>query len=315
MLVNCYNGYMKTANKDLSITPQVKKHYQSFSTFTNPGLYKQNLVDDLPDDICEIGQLVRKNIIHRTTLAAGNIGTNADLRFGDMTKVPWWRQPEDDVLTTAAAMLAELYRRDERGFVIDRAEENKLVLTCRFVSILMASILKSKGIPARVRSGHASYFTKDRRTHDHWINQYWSDDENRWITIDVDGSLSLTKEKDIDPYDMPDGAFDFPAKSWLDIRHKRVDENYFVNAGGFNGAVTVAWALFYDFHSLMNSEIIYLHTPNMTFLSNFPKLTDKQRSELDELATLMLNPDTNFDKLTQIWETKKEFRLLSGGLL
>lgn len=132
----------------------------------------------MPDDIREIGQLVRQNIIHRTTLAAGNTDTNADLRFGDMTKVPWWRQPEDDILPTAAAMLAELYRRDERGFVADRDEGNKLVLTCRFVAILMATILKSKGIPARVRAGNASYFEEHEQygkvSWDHWITQAWT---------------------------------------------------------------------------------------------------------------------------------------------
>ncbi|RZP31377.1 hypothetical protein EXW68_09760, partial [Francisella tularensis subsp. mediasiatica] len=54
-------------------------------------LLKQN------DKLKLIYLLVRKNFIHRTTLAAGNTGTNADLKFGNMQKVPWWRQPEDDI--------------------------------------------------------------------------------------------------------------------------------------------------------------------------------------------------------------------------
>lgn len=70
----------------------------------------------------------------------------------------WWRQPEDDILVTVSAMLSELYRRDSRGFILDREPKDKLVLTCRFVAIMMATILKSKGIPARVRSGNTSYF-------------------------------------------------------------------------------------------------------------------------------------------------------------
>lgn len=161
---------------------KILKHYLDFSVYTYPGLYQDKLKNDLPDDIREIGLLVRKNIIHRTTLATGNTGDNADLKFGDMSKVPWWRQPEDDILVTAAAMLAELYHRDERGFVSNRQEKDKLVVTCRFVSILVASILKSKGIPARVRSGNASYFDMGELGNvstDHWINQYWSKQENR----------------------------------------------------------------------------------------------------------------------------------------
>lgn len=295
-----------------NLSPKLRDHYLSFSTFTYPGLYKQKLTDDLPDDIREIGQLVRKNIIHRTTLAAGNTGTNADLRFGDMTQVPWWRQPEDDNLPTAAAMLAELYRRDERGFVLDRTPQDKLVVTCRFVAILVASILKSKGIPCRVRAGNAPYFGTGK-SDDHWINQYWSEEEGQWVTIDVDGSLSLAD--DFNPYAMPDSKFDFPAKAWLDIRAGKQNPNRFENAGGFTGTIVVAWSLFYDFHSNMNNECIYMHHPSLVGLNAFKDTTETQRKEIDKLAELMLDVDANFDKLQKIWDTKKEFRLLSGSLL
>lgn len=301
----------------MKLDPKLRDHYLSFGTFTYPGLYQQKLIDDLPGDVREIGRLVRQNIVHRSTLAEGNAGTNADMRFGYMTKMPWWRQPEDDILQTAAAMLAELYRRDERGFVPDRTVENKLVLTCRYVSILTATILKSKGIPARVRSGNASYFEEHEKygkvSWDHWINQYWSDEQGRWVTIDVDGSLTLNEN--LDPYDVPNGKFDFPGKAWLDVRAGRVDPDYFYNAGDDRGAVVVAWSLFYDFHSLMNQEDIYEHSPKLVKLQEFPKLTEGQLKEIDGLAGLMLDPDKNFDKLKEIYETKKEFRLLSGALL
>lgn len=296
----------------------ILKHYLEFSTFTYPGLYQDKLKNELPDDVREIGLLVRRNFIHRSTLAAGNVGTNADLRFGDMAQVPWWRQPEDDILVTAAAMLAELYRRDERGFVADREPQNKLVLTCRFVSIMMASILKSKGIPARVRSGNASYFDMGELGNvstDHWINQYWSKRENRWVTIDVDGSLSL-KEK-FDPYDLPDGKFDFPAEAWLSTRAGKLDPQHFHNAKPAKGAIVVLWSLFYDFHSLMNNEIIYTHGPAGGYGGDdkFNKLTGQELAKIDNLARLMQKPDDNFDELVKIWETEKDFRLLIGGLL
>lgn len=300
----------------MKLDPQLRKHYLEFGIFTYPGLYKQKLID-LPDDIRELGLLVRKNIVHRTTLDAGNVGTNADLRFGDMTKMPWWRQPEDDILPTTGAMLTELYRRDDRGLVLDRALENKLVLTCRFVGILMASILKSKGIPARVRSGNAPYFGAHPEygevSWDHWITQYWSDDQERWITIDVDGSLSL--DEDFDPYDMPDGMFDFPGKAWLDIRKGKDKPERFYNAGGERGLVVVAWSLFYDFHSLMHQEDIFLHIPKIVRWHEFSKLTESQLKEIDELAELMTDPDTNFGRLKEVYETKREFRLVSGALL
>ena len=198
----------------------------------------------------------------------------------------------------------------------DRAEKDKLVLTCRFVSILMASVLKSKGIPCRVRSGNAPYFdmgSLGKLSADHWINQYWSHKEKRWITIDVDGSWSL-KDK-FDPYNMPEGKFDFPADAWLDIRKKKDDPNRFWNAKPEKGLIVVLWSLFYDFHCLMNDEVIYIHVPKMGNYEGFSKLSEKDFKKIDELARFMQKPDENFPKLQRIWNTNKEFRLLSGGLL
>ena len=297
---------------------KILNHYREFGTYTYPGLYQDGLKNDLPDDVRKIGDLVRKNFIHRTTLQDGNVGTNADLKFGDMKQVPWWRQPEDDILTTSAAMLAELYHRDQRGFVNDRAPKDKLVLTCRYVAIMTASILKSKGIPARARAGNASYFDMgslgDIST-DHWITQYWAEKENRWITIDVDGSWSLSKK--FDPYDMPEGSFDFPADAWLDIRSGRVGPEHFHNAKPEKGAIVVFWSLFYDFHCLMNSEILYIYGAAGGYGSyeKFPKLTKEELEKIDNLAHLMQKPDENFDELVKIWETDKSLRLLAGGLL
>lgn len=88
---------MTTLN--LNMNKKILNHYLKFSTYTYPGVFEEKLKNDLSNDVKKIGFLVRNNIIHRTTLAAGNTGTNKDLRFGDMTKVPWWRQPEDDIFS------------------------------------------------------------------------------------------------------------------------------------------------------------------------------------------------------------------------
>ena len=65
----------------------------------------------------------------------------------------------------------------------------------------------------------------------------------------------------------------------------------------------------------MNNEIIYSYHPEFMLLKNFKDIKEKQLKEIDELALLMRSPDENFDKLKNIWKTKKEWRLLKGGLL
>lgn len=290
---------------------KVLDHYLKYGMFTYPGLYEKYL-KSLPDDIREIGRLVRLSMIHRTTLDWKNKGSNSDLKFGDMTKIPRYRQPEDDNLITATSIIAELFRRDSWGLTIERKIEDKVILTCRYIAILMASILKAKGIPARVRSGFAGYWPWSKVSSDHWINQYWSRKENRWITIDVDGSFHNTG---FNMYDIPEEKFDYSADAWLNIREGKINENHFINADGNKGLMVVAWELFYDFHCLMNSEIIYLHHPKIAMAGEFEKLSESKLKEIDHLAELLQNPDENFGELQKIWETNKEYRLLKGALL
>lgn len=290
---------------------KVRDHYLEYGMFTYPGLY-ENYFKSLPDDVRKIGHLLRWSFVHRTTLDSGNKFTNKDMKFGDMTKMPWYRQAEDDNLVTATAIIAELFRRDPKGLTLKRKVEDKVVLTCRYLCILMASILKAKGIPTRVRSGFAGYWPWAKVSGDHWINQYWDKKENRWVTMDVDGSFHNTG---FDMYDIPEGKFEYSADAWLNVRQGRVDEKHFWNADGANGLIVVAWELFYDFHCLMNSEVIYLHHPKMVMWSEFGKLPEKELKEIDRLAELMQKPDENFDELQKVWETNKAYRLVVGALL
>lgn len=280
--------------------PKILNHYLNFSIFTNPGAYKEFL-QKLPDDVKELGNLISHQIIHRVTLKEGNTKANRDLRYGDMEKYPWYRlRCDDDVLPTAVSMIAELLRLDDRGFLPDRKVEDKIVVTCRYVAILMASILKSKGIPCRVRSGFAPYFFKG--SWDHWINQYWDKNKQKWITFDADGFFDKTIG--FDQYNMPENKFDWAGATWLKVREGKLEANNFNNAGGFKGLMPILWEIFYDFHSLMNNEILYTQMPSFVSFK-FDELTEKDFEEIDELAKLMQEPDENFDELVKIWNTKK----------
>ncbi|GAG34600.1 unnamed protein product, partial [marine sediment metagenome] len=164
--------------------------------------------------------------------------------------------------------------------------------------------------------GNAAYFDMGELgqvSADHWIIQYWKEDEKRWVTTDVDGCL--TENVGFDLFDIPEDVFDFPARAWLDIRGGKVDPMRFHNAKPERGAIVVLWSLFYDYHSLMNNEIIYIHGPAYTKFPEFGRLTDKELEKIDNLARLMLDPDVYFEELMRIWETERDFRLVRGGLL
>jgi len=58
------------------------------------------------------------------------------------------------------SMLAELLRRDS-NYSVEREAKNKIYVTCRGQVLLLASTLKAKEIPTRVRSGFAEYPTNN----------------------------------------------------------------------------------------------------------------------------------------------------------
>ena len=293
---------------------KILKHYLQTSTYTYAGTYREYF-RSLPDEVAKLGRLVCAQVIHRVTLHEGNTNANAKLQYGDMTKFPWYRMRcEDDILLTAAAMTTELFRLDERGFVPDRETENKIVVTCRYVSVLMSAILKAKNIPCRSRAGFAPYFQPEKSM-DHWINQYWSAEEGRWVTIDADGFYD-ENGMNLGQYDIADGKFDYAAKAWLDVRSGSVDGTKFLYADGLGtcSLKAVIRALFYDFHALMNDEISYQFQP--CYIDNkFEQLTEQDFKELDGLARLLLSPDANFDELVHIWETKKKYRIMNSPLV
>lgn len=290
---------------------KILDHYLETSVFTYAGNY-EDYFKSLPDNIPELAILICSQVIHRITLKEGNTNANQSLQYGDMTRFPWYRMRcEDDILLTAVAMTAELFRLDNKGFTLDRQTENKIVVTCRYVSVLMTAILKAKGIPCRSRSGFAPYI-KPGLSLDHWINQYWDKQKERWVTLDADffGDSSLG----FNQYDIPTEKFDWAADTWLAIREGKTNGDKFLYAGGEKSLRAVILAIFYDFHSLMNNEVSYEFQPAYT-KGKFDKLTEDDFREIDDLARLMLNPDENFTLLKDLWENKRKFRILNSPLV
>ena len=287
-------------------------HYLSTGIYTYAGGYA-DYYRSLPDNVPELGRLVCSQVIHRVTLKDGNTNANQSLIYGDMTKFPWHRHRcDDDIFLTAAAMTAELFRMDDRGFVPDRKVEHKLVVTCRYVSVLMSAILKAKGVPCRSRSGFAPYLFSGA-SYDHWVNQYWDNDRGRWVTFDADGFFD-DAALGFSQFDIPATRFDWAGDAWLRVREGREDGSRYIYAGGEKSLEAVIRAVFYDFHALMNNEISYLFQPSYID-GKFARLTEAEFAEIDGLAKLLLDPDANFAALTDLWENRRKLRVLNSPLV
>lgn len=292
---------------------EVFNFYKQTSLYTDLGLYK-NFMKNLPDDINELCILQRKQIIHPVVFDIPNIRKQSNCFWGDMTKVPITRLDyEDDLFPTAISMISELLRKD-KTYSLNRKAENKIHVTCRGEAILLAATLKAKGYSARVRSGFAPYIKYDGVSYDHWITEYYDEIKQRWVLVDADEHCP-DHEMGFDLNDIPRNKFIFGAEAYLGMRtgKYKTEEIYYASDPATLGLKASIRGLFYDFHSLMNDEIIFLHLPKYIQDKNF-ELSEEEYIELDNLAELLLEPDKNFDKILDIWNNVSKFRIMSGAL-
>lgn len=287
--------------------------YKQTSQFTDLGYYR-DFARNLPNDIEELCLLQRMQIIHPVAYKDKDIRSKSNCFWGDMTKVPITRLDyEDDLFPTAISMISELLRKDS-NYNKNRKAENKIHITCRGQAILLAATLKAKGYSARARSGFAEYIKYDGIYYDHWITEYYDEKENRWKLVDADEHCP-DHEMGFDLNDIPYDKFLFGANAYLGVRQNKYKPETILYSSdpptlGLKASIR---GLFYDFHSLMNDEIIFLHLPKYIQDKNF-ELSEKEYKELDNLANLMLNPNENFKELLQIWNTESKYRILSGAL-
>ena len=292
---------------------EILDFYKQTSQFTDLGYYKE-FAQNLPNDIEELCVLQRMQIIHPVAYNDKNIRSKSKCFWGDMTKVPITRLDyEEDYFPTAQSMIAELFRKNP-NYNINREAKDKIHITCRGQAILLESILKAKGIPARARSGFAPYIKYDGISYDHWITEYYDEKEKVWKLVDADEHCP-DHEMGFDLNNIPYDRFIFGANAYLGLRENSIKHESILYASdpvtlGMKAALR---GLFYDFHALMNNEIIFLHVPRYIKEKDF-ELSEEEYKELDDLARLMLNPNENFIKLKEIWESTPKYRILSGAL-
>ena len=301
------------------ISKKILDFYKKTSVYTDLGFYREFAMN-LPDNIQELCLLQRNQIIHPFNLSNEEMRNDSNSCYGDMRKIPITDLCyENDIYPTAISMLSGLLRKNKE-YSINRKIEDKIHVCCREQAILLTSVLKAKGYAARVRSGFAKYVnTNGNQAGDHWITEYYNEVEKRWVLVDADMYFDedILNEYHIDfnLLDIPCEKFIFGAQAYLGLRKNEYenDEIYYASSPYTYGLKAALHGLFYDFHSLMNNEIIFLHLPKYICEKNF-ELTEKEYLELDNLATLLLNPDANFEKIWGVWNNQPKFRIMSGGM-
>ncbi len=286
--------------------------YLETSVYTFLGAYRE-CVASLPDDVPALGRLVCDQLTHPTLLYTPPSAYLEDTYFGKFASYPKERfKDEDELFVTAAAMAAEIFRLDENGFVSGKDVTKRITVSCRHASVLFSAILKAKGIPCRSRAGFLDFGNDGTDYVEHWVNEYWSFSEDRWILVDVDGYYEYERRFGYSQFDLPRRKFLTASDAWLGMRNNTLTEKLELYTAGQDILEGVCGYLFMDFHSLMNNEIFYSHQPKY-LRDRFRLLSREELRELDELALLMQNPDTVIYQKPDLMKRHEEFFILTNS--
>lgn len=267
----------------------VMDFYKQYSTFTDPGEYAY-LYKNLPDSLTELCSLIKSQIIH----------PYAELpQYSEL--IPKERWNESVNYPTVKSILKGLITYDSRGLVKSRKPEDRLVLGCRENAILLSSILKYRGIPARVRAGHATYIIPDFHA-SHTICEVWNENDKRWMLVDPTFLMvDFSREK-----------FEFSNDTWLKVQKKEIDPNIYGNPGQYSGFTSIVGKISPDLASILGNEYpINQYAPilDYTFDKN-KQISVEQIKTLNKISELMKSLDAdNLLKLQEIYNNTPEIQI------
>ena len=289
---------------------KIYQRYLKTSVYTYVGLYKDFILS-LPNDIPSIGMLVCDQITHPSMYFTEPSTYLEDTYYGKFTSYPKNRfKNEDELYITAVSMIAGILRLDERGFTKNRDVTKRITVSCRQASILFSAILKAKGIPCRSRAGFMDFGDIGDSYMEHWVNEYWDFNENRWVLVDVDGYYEYEARFGYSQFDLPRRKFVTASEAWLGLRKNALNKKLDVFSP--NPLEGVCEYLFMDFHALMNNEIFYSYQP-LYLRDGIQALNESELRELDHLAELLAEPDKNMEQIEHLWATNEKLSVLTNN--
>jgi hypothetical protein len=255
--------------------------YRSYGSFTDPGEYGA-LYKNLPESLADLCRLIKAQMIHPVAYLP---------LYRDL--IPPERSYEDLEYPTVQTILAGLMKHNPAGLTQDRKPGQRLVVSCRYHAILLASILKSRGIPARVRYGFAGYLYPGRFIN-HVICEVWNDQDQRWMLVDPDRQM----------VDFSSGQFETSDDVWRRYRQGGLDSSLY-GVPDWWGAHPILDVLCHDIAAVLGNERTYLDRPPVSFDvgMDVDHIPSDREAVMNKAAELLKNPDANFKELQVLYDT------------
>jgi transglutaminase superfamily protein len=209
-------------------------------------------------------------------------------------------------LRPIARRLARIVELDARPLHLARPPERRVLGRCNSFALMLVSMLRAKGVPARSRCGFAAYFNAPN-FEDHWVCEYWDARERRWRLVDPQIDEVWRRRLDIrfDTLDLPRTQFLTAAEAWRRCRSGEPDERFGISFAGLRGLWFVAGSLIRDMAALNKMEM----APWDVWGAQPPPGQEFDLGFFDELAALTHDPDGAFAEVRRRYEEGADLRV------
>lgn len=268
--------------------------------FSTPGLittpgHQMALLHDLPTDLPSLCRVVQGLMIH--VFWAEQYGIQLSAERKAEVQLRWVNR-----------QLAHILELDARPFHEPRPPEKRLVGNCRDFSVLLTTILRQQGVPARARCGFGRYFLPNHYE-DHWVCEYWNSAQQRWILVDaqLDELQQRALKLPFDPLDVPRDQFIVGGQAWQLCRRGEADPDTF-GIFEMKGLWFVRGDFVRDVAALNKVELLPWDSWGLAEARD-EDLTPADWSFLDDVAALTCGDVPAFAEVRQLYESDDRLRV------
>jgi hypothetical protein len=191
------------------------EYYASHGPLTDPQEWKW-LFDDLPGEVPDLCKVIHGLMIHPIEAHLYGVKFSPD-------------QLKDQGIHSVAQRLTHIHLLDERSLTVTRSLAKRIAAQCDRFATLCCSMLRHRGVPARVRGGFAVYLASPTLYYNHWICEYWNAAEQGWVLVDpqLDEVQCTAHEYTFDPCNIPRTQFLTVDYVWQQCRAGRADPQHY----------------------------------------------------------------------------------------
>lgn len=209
-----------------------------------------------------------------------------------------------------ARLIATALAVDPRPLTEPRPPAARIGGRCHSFSRLTVAVLRSIGVPARARCGFGSYF-RPGWLEDHWVAEYWHDDEARWVLVDaqLDDTWRHRIAFDGDPLALTPAQFVTAGHAWQAWRRGELDaDRCGLSVIDEHGAFWIAGNLRLDLAALNKVEML----PWDVWGAHWEPGQEPGEDLLalfDAVAELTVAPDEHLPQLRERYGTDPRLRM------